>query len=155
LPDGTRLDITSFVGGELYVGGFGAIPEELPEMATSIGPQPSEIETMIHLTKSYLRPYPASELEILEAGRCYRPLANPDHPIITKVDWNLLSKDSSAASAEKLDLHPSTVVGGLFLNTAHFSDGLTLALGSGKVASELILGKKISVDISGLGLPTS
>jgi len=42
--------------------------------------------------------------------------------------------------------------GGLFLNTAHFDDGVTLSLGSGKVMSELLLGLPPSVDISGLGL---
>ena len=42
--------------------------------------------------------------------------------------------------------------GGLFLNTAHFDDGVTLSLGSGKIMSELLMGLPPSVDVSGLGL---
>jgi glycine/D-amino acid oxidase-like deaminating enzyme len=39
--------------------------------------------------------------------------------------------------------------------TAHGSDGITLGPGSGQIASELVLGKTPSVDISSLGIPES
>ncbi|CAN9141734.1 unnamed protein product [Alternaria alternata] len=157
-PDGQGLDITSFLGGELYVGGWGAIPEELPERAESIQAQPSEIESMKALTKQYLRIPEDDELDIFAVGRCYRPLATFKHPIITKVDWNLLGKEkssqeelhSSKQTEDLQDYHHSQ--GGLYLNTAHFGDGVTLSLGSGKVMSELLLGLPPSIDISGLGL---
>ena len=40
VPDRQGLDITSFPGGELYVGGWGAVPEELPELAEDVHAQP-------------------------------------------------------------------------------------------------------------------
>lgn len=106
------------------------------------------------------------ELEILDVGRCYQPLATPNRPIITQVDWKLLGIASAAATvpapdfrAQSLDRHhgdsqsvQSPSVGGLFVNTAHFGDGVTLSLGSGKVMSELLLGLQPSVDVPGSGL---
>lgn len=157
-PDGQGLDITSFLGGELYVGGWGAIPEELPELAESIHAQPSEIEKMKSLAKQYLRIDDGEELEIFAVGRCYRPLATFKHPIITKVDWDVLGMVKSSqevflpSTQQEHDRNMQFGPGGLFLNTAHFSDGVTLSLGSGRVMSELLLGLPPSIDISGLGL---
>ncbi|KAF2261849.1 nucleotide-binding domain-containing protein [Lojkania enalia] len=161
-PNRKGLDITSFLGGSLYVGGFGAIPEELPEFAEFVKAQPSEIEEMVKLVKEYLKMNADDELEIFDEGRCYRPYATPNHPIITQVDWGLLGIDTSPNARpqeQHTDVLPNSstkscsfTVGGLFLNTAHNSDGMTLSLGSGKVMSELLLGLPPSVDISGLGL---
>lgn len=153
-PGGIRFDVTSFTNGEAYIGGWGAIPEEIPELATSVHAQPSEIEAMIPLVKKYVNVDSTIELDYFDAGRCYRPTPLGPRPIITKVDWDLLSEDStSAASSKPSDLKESLIAGGLIINTGHSSDGITLGLGSGKVASELVLGKTPSVDISKLGLP--
>jgi glycine/D-amino acid oxidase-like deaminating enzyme len=158
IPGGQGLDITSFLGGDLYVGGWGAIPEELPELAESIHAQPSEIKIMVSLAKRYLRISEEEELEIFAVGRCYRPLATFNHPIITKVDWDLLGMEESSqqlpVSHKQTDdcQDRQCGPGGLFLNTAHFSDGVTLSLGSGKIMSELLLGLPPSINISGLGL---
>ncbi|KAF2121260.1 hypothetical protein BDV96DRAFT_667880 [Lophiotrema nucula] len=105
---------------------------------------------MVKLAKRYLKVDEEKELKIIEVGRCYRPLATPNHPIITKVDWNALAIDgakapdmqvqSPQAQLEKPDSRPLTV-GGLFLNTAHFSDGVTLSLGSGRISLDWGLGK--------------
>ncbi|CAO2656103.1 Nn.00g049060.m01.CDS01 [Neocucurbitaria sp. VM-36] len=51
LPGGQGLDITSFLGGDLYVGGWGAIPEELPEFADAVKAQTTEIQRMATLAK--------------------------------------------------------------------------------------------------------
>ncbi|RAR15489.1 FAD dependent oxidoreductase [Stemphylium lycopersici] len=156
--DGQGLDITSFLGGELYVGGWGAIPEELPERAESIQAQPSEIESMKALTKQYLRIPEDDELEIFAVGRCYRPFANLRHPIITKVNWDLLGVEKGFRNVPRSsnqiqvgsDCNHSK--GGLYLNTGHFGDGVALSMGSGKITSELLLGLVPSIDVSGLGL---
>jgi glycine/D-amino acid oxidase-like deaminating enzyme len=162
IAGGQGLDITSFSGGELYVGGWGAIPEELPELAESVKAQPSEIRNMVTLAKQYLNVDQEKELDFFDDGRCYRPFATHNHPIIMKVDWDLLGIGNSQApnlqvqppkaQLERKESHYSLTIGGLFLNTAHFSDGVTLSLGSGKVMSELLLGLPPSIDISGLGL---
>jgi len=158
VPGRQGLDITSFPGGELYVGGWGAAPEELPELAEDVHAQPGEIEGMKESVKGYLRVPEGEELDVFAVGRCYRPLAEFGHPIVTKVNWELLgmdneSQDRPLSSEQEDGLQDNRFgLGGLFLNTAHFDDGVTLSLGSGKVMSELLLGLSPSVDISGLGL---
>ena len=157
-PNGSKFDVTSFTNGDLYIGGWGAVPEVIPELATSIHIQPSEIDGMIAATKKYVNVDPNSELDYYDAGRCYRPTAIPNQPIITRVSWDLLAWDinpSSCSSLEqKSNMEESPIAGGIYINTGHSSDGITLGLGSGKVASDLILGRTPSIDISNLGLPT-
>jgi glycine/D-amino acid oxidase-like deaminating enzyme len=164
LPDGQELDITSFRGGSLYIGGYGATPETLPASADSVKAQPTHIEAMLELCRLFLKLKPGEELEVYDVGRAYRPLAAPNHPIIAKVDWHLLGLGDKEVNnpCERFTMNNdegkcefSPQVGGLYLNTAHNSDGLTLALGSGKVMSEMLLGKNPSINISGLGLSQS
>ncbi|KAF2793957.1 hypothetical protein K505DRAFT_243202, partial [Melanomma pulvis-pyrius CBS 109.77] len=137
-PDGSRFDVTSCTNGDLYIGGWGAIPEEIPELATSVHSQPSEVKAMIPFVKRYVNVDPSKELEYFDAGRCYRPTAIPKRPMITKTYRTRKSLSIS---------------GGLFINTGHSSNGITLGLGSGKVANKLVLGITPSVEISSLGLP--
>ncbi|KAI4619859.1 uncharacterized protein J4E92_004587 [Alternaria infectoria] len=158
VPGRQGLDITSFPGGELYVGGWGAAPEELPELAEDVRAQSGEIESMKKIVKGYLRVPEDEDLKIFAEGRCYRPLAMFRHPIVTKVDLELLGMDDSSQDMPRLSTQEDGVQddryspGGLFLNTAHFDDGVTLSLGSGKIMSELLMGLPPSVDVSGLGL---
>lgn len=95
IPTGATLDITSFLDGTLYVGGYGAAPEELPSSADAVKAQPDQIIAMKKLARTYLSIDPDEDLEVLHEGRCYRPLAVPNHPIITKVDWSLLGVSDS------------------------------------------------------------
>ena len=158
VPGRQGLDITSFPGGELYVGGWGAAPEELPELAQDVHAQPDETASMKEVAKGYMMVPEDEDLKIFAEGRCYRPLAMFRHPIVTKVDWELLGMDDSSQDTPRLstqedgDQDDRYGPGNLFLNTAHVDDGVTISLGSGKVMSELLLGLPLSVDISGLGL---
>ena len=45
------------------------------------------------------------------------------------------------------------IIGGPLINTGHSSDGITLELGSGEVASDLVLGKRPPNNLSSSGLP--
>ncbi|KAI4698248.1 uncharacterized protein J4E84_001384 [Alternaria hordeiaustralica] len=158
VPGRQGLDITSFSGGELYVGGWGAAPEELPELAEDVHAQSGEIERMKEVAKGYLRVPEGGELDVFAVGRCYRPLSTIGHPIVMKVDWELLGMEDESwdrplpSKQGRDDQDGRYGPGGLFLNTAHFDDGVTLSLGSGKVMSELLMGLPPSVDTSGLGL---
>ncbi|KAF2650298.1 nucleotide-binding domain-containing protein, partial [Lophiostoma macrostomum CBS 122681] len=135
-PDGSRFDVTSFANGDLYIGGWGARPEVLPDLATSVRPQPSEIEAMISATKRYVTVDPNKELEYFDVGRCYHPSTTTGRPIITKVDWYLLGIGDSFEALLNTPSESSDIVGGLFINTGHDSSGGSQALGSGKVMSD-------------------
>ncbi|EEH05249.1 conserved hypothetical protein [Histoplasma capsulatum G186AR] len=130
-----NLDITAFLGGYLYIGGWGAKPECLPEFAEGVHSQPDEIEEMLKVSRQYFHLEDNEELEIVKPGRCYRPLAIPNIPTITKVSWEMLGnpKFGSEAHCSSFKFNNSPVIGGLYLNTGHNSDGVTLGPGSGKV----------------------
>ncbi|KAF2872844.1 hypothetical protein BDV95DRAFT_605434 [Massariosphaeria phaeospora] len=121
-PGETRFDVTSFTNGDLYIGGWGAIPEEVPELATAIHAQPSEIEAMIPCVKRHVTVNPDKDLEYFNAGRCYRPtIIGPNRPIITKLDVDLLTKHEGPAPAlQTSSSEDPLVVGGLVINTRAF-----------------------------------
>jgi hypothetical protein len=79
-------DITSFSDGPLYLGGWDAVPYPLPEGADEVNPQQDEIDAMVELARQYPHFEPVDDLEIFDAGRCYRPRASPKRPILAKVD---------------------------------------------------------------------
>lgn len=142
MPAGKKLDITSWVGGKLYVGGWGAVPEAVPDLAADVLPQMKEIQDMLNVTKGFLNLGIEKEIKLHSADRCYRPLTQYNRPIITKVPWSQLGFRSTRNSP----------CGGVYINTGHNSDGMTLGPGSGKVMSELLLGQPTSVSISALDL---
>jgi hypothetical protein len=100
-------------------------------------------------TQKYLQLDLAKELQIYGVGRWYRPLATPERPIITKVDWKIFGICNSPSlghdnhpthfPSEWPHHYPPLSVGGSFLNTAHFRDGVALSLGSGKVLCNCLL----------------
>ena len=206
-----ELDITDYLGGDIYVGGFGSIEEddELPARAVDIVVDPKSVMAMRKLAASALNVSREEDVEILKAGKTYIPVTTYKRPIIAEIPFDVLQgsrnvETSSVPSANHpgtppgrlanfihssegfiqglsermIDGRKSRVVrssalapmqqqlqpprhteqskggmaGGVFLNVGHAKDGIKLCLGSGKVMSELILGRKPSADISGLGL---
>jgi len=132
-----RFDVTSELGGTLYVCGP-AKPEALPSLSTQVSPQPESIRDMLNICKRILDIPEGEAIEVLEEGRCYRPIMKRGFPVITEV---LVDRLGSKAEGMRV-----------FLNTGHGKFGLSQGLGSGKVCSELIRGVDLSVDIGQLGL---
>ncbi|KAH6858941.1 hypothetical protein BKA58DRAFT_473070 [Alternaria rosae] len=158
IPGRQGLDIASSPRGQWYVGGWANIPEELQQLAKDMHAQSSEIENMKEVVKRCFHVPEDEDWEIFAEGRCYRPLTTFEHPIMTKVDWDLVSMGESSQAMPLLSKQKGDSVdgryeiGGLFLKTAHFDDGITLSLESGKVMSELLLYLPPSVDVWVLGM---
>ncbi|KAL2836702.1 hypothetical protein BJX68DRAFT_273400 [Aspergillus pseudodeflectus] len=159
LPDGTHLNVTSFLGGYLYLGGWGAVPQGLPDEPGNMEPQHEEVEAMLNVARRVLILGSAdAKVEVVSIGRCYRPCGASDRPIIARVPWGLLGNEEKGPARQRnlCDIgveggdenHPiavsdrsiSTVLGGLYINTGHGSDGFTLGRGSGKLMGELLAG---------------
>lgn len=151
---GHGFEACSFTNGSLWIGGYDDVTDEVPESADSVKPRPAAIKAIVQLARRFTGHDFDEERDVV-AGRCYLPQATPDHPIIANVGWDRLVSggDAARASDNRGRTEPCSVLkAGLFVNTAHNDDGVTLSLGSGKVMSELLLGVEPSVDISGLGL---
>ena len=56
---------------------------------------------MVAATKRYVNVDAVAELRYFDAGRCYRPSAILNRPIITKVEWDLLTRDIKATSSHE------------------------------------------------------
>jgi glycine/D-amino acid oxidase-like deaminating enzyme len=122
-----------------------------------VQPQPSALEAIKNLVTGFLNLGEGESVEVLKEGRAYRPEVTVGRPIIAKLPLRLLFGENVAKVGDESDHSASAhidVHGGVFVNTGHNSDGVTLGPGSGKVMAELIRGVETSVDISGLGLPT-
>ncbi|KAL9027550.1 MAG: hypothetical protein Q9196_003943 [Gyalolechia fulgens] len=79
------LDISTLLGGTMYIGSYGAEPEELPENAIDVHAQPKAVEAIKRLCLRALEFPKGEELEIVQAGRCYRPEVKQGHPIIAEL----------------------------------------------------------------------
>ncbi|KAF2494533.1 hypothetical protein BU16DRAFT_573004 [Lophium mytilinum] len=142
-----ELDISTFLGGTMYIGGYGATPEALPAYADAVFVQPDALPGMIELARKYLRLQTDETFEVVKSGRCYRPLLIPNNPIITKVKWSSLGaigSHSSSNTAMENAKHTGNsmcskphVIRGFYINTGHDGDGMTLGPGSGKLMNRV------------------
>lgn len=125
---GRSLDISSYVGGTLYVGGVGGRTEELPDFADEVKAQPRAVAALEDLCARTLNLAGGETVEVIRAGRSYRPVVEMGRPIITQLVLERLMGPKKVSS---------NIKAAFFLNTGHGSDGITLGPGSGKVMSDL------------------
>lgn len=150
IGNNVKLDLTSYPGGTIYVAGA-ADPQALPKSAESVHPQPGHILAITDLASSVLDLPDGEPVEILSTSRCYRPVAMPNRPIITRLSLHEVYSQVILPRDQQV-LGKKSRTGGLFVSTGHNSDGIALAPGSGKAMAEMMHGMEPLVDISGLGL---
>jgi hypothetical protein len=63
VPGSNRLDITSFFGGTLFIGAWGAKPERVSEYADDVKAQPVQVDAKMEATRSFLNLQPGRDLE--------------------------------------------------------------------------------------------
>ncbi|KAI0100588.1 hypothetical protein GGR51DRAFT_575271 [Nemania sp. FL0031] len=143
---GKKVDLSDYLDGYIYLGGYLAGAEPLPEKVTDVKPQRKYIDEMLRTARKFLVAPGNEGVLIVAGGRAYRPVLSIDRPIITKVPPKLLALGEIGGEQTR-------ATGGVFLNVGHGSDGMTLGPGSGLVMSELIQGIPTSADITRLGLP--
>ena len=117
--------------------------EDLPDFADDVEAPPAAVAAMRDLCARALDLVEDEAVDMISAGRCYRPVVEMRRPIIAQLSLERL------ISPQKV---PSNIKGAFYINTGHGSHGITLGLGSGKVMSDLIYGRKPAANISGLGL---
>lgn len=137
---------------EIWIGGLNSSTMPLPELATMAKDQ-IDPESLAELRRTAIRMcglvgsenLPAKDdLEILKEGLCFRPISKTGIPIIGRV--NNKDLDSSVNS----DMGARVWVAG-----GHGPWGISMALGTGVVVSDLLAGKESRVDISALGVSSA
>lgn len=145
LDDDVDLHISSLVNGDLYAAGeLEQDTNVTPPLPEFIQPSPEEIEKLRNLVSRYVDLGSSNDARVVVAyGRAFVPEIPQDRPIIAKIPRGLLSDKSV------LESHS-----GVYLSFGHDLDGFTLGLGSGKVLTELVLGREPSINLSPFGLPS-
>jgi glycine/D-amino acid oxidase-like deaminating enzyme len=132
------------MGEEIYIAGLNSSSIPLPNLATDSKIDPMSIGNLKKTAKRLLgTKLDAEDLEIVREGLCFRPATKKGVPIIARIPDKKLGAGMKTRGG---------IEGGIFLAAGHGPWGISNSLGTGKVMAEMMMGKKTSVDISGLGL---
>lgn len=131
---GYSPEIFSRLTGDVWVGGLNTSSIPLPPVPTLAIPDPASIARLRTTSDRLL----GTQTELISSALCFRPVAPTGRPVIARM--------------HEADLGDGAKVpGGVFVATGHGPWGISLSLGTGYVVSEMILGRKTSVDVKVLG----
>ncbi|KAI1212513.1 FAD dependent oxidoreductase [Annulohypoxylon truncatum] len=139
---GYSPEIFSRIGGHIYVAGLNSTTEPLPALATDSKSSISRpaIEKLRGTAREVLG---ADDVEVVREGLCFRPATDRGTPILSRIPDSCLGPAVNTRPAPE---------GGVYLATGHGPWGISMSLGTGKVMAEMIQGRELSADVSGLGL---
>ena len=143
-------EIFSRLSGDVWLGGLNSPNIPLPPLPTMARIDPSAIDKLVHTAGALLgsvappaetgpgeRPRRPS-LTLLRSALCFRPVTPTGRPVVARM--------------HEADLGDGVrVPGGVFVATGHGPWGISLALGTGWVVGEMVLGRETSVDVATLG----
>jgi glycine/D-amino acid oxidase-like deaminating enzyme len=138
---GYSPEVFSRVGGEIYIAGLNSATLSLPKVATDRVID-SNSTNILRKTATRLLGKGEDEiddLEILREGLCFRPVASRGFPLVGNVEDAVMG-----VKTEKL--------GGVWIAAGHGPWGISLSLGTGKVVAEMVEGRPLSADVSGLAI---
>ncbi|AEO65069.1 uncharacterized protein THITE_2111659 [Thermothielavioides terrestris NRRL 8126] len=131
------------LGGHIYFAGLNSAALPLPDAAAGKAtPYRESLERLRQAAVELLGAGSGAEndLEIVREGLCFRPVTPWGTPIVSRI--------------RDCDLGAGTVTrsgaGGVFVAAGHGPWGIALSLGTGLVLAEMVQGRKLSADISGL-----
>ncbi|ETS84311.1 hypothetical protein PFICI_02336 [Pestalotiopsis fici W106-1] len=139
---GYSPEIFSRAGGHIYIAGLNSATEPLPLLATDSRSGISK-SAIAQLRATACEILGRGQIEIVREGLCFRPTTSSGSPIIGRIPDTRLG--------EGVTTRPGAD-GGVYLAAGHGPWGISLSLGTGRVLAEMIQGRKLSADISMLGL---
>ncbi len=147
-----------FVGrndGTIWISGLDNRVKCLGDVKGSEIPDEDAISRLLGYARRFLltsETEKRDDLDVVATGRTYRPTIDRDLPIIAHINPRKLcpvkQSDSKEAVADVDD-----PAGGVFVCSGHGRYGITLAMGSGRLMSQMIMGDPTDFDVSKLGLP--
>lgn len=143
---GYSPEIFSRIGGHIYIAGLNSASEPLPLLATESKSNISQasIAKLRATAKEVLGQGEAEDgLEVVREGLCFRPVTNNGLPILSRLPDKILGDGVSTRPGAE---------GGVYLAAGHGPWGISMSLGTGKVMAEMVQGRILSADISGLQL---
>ena len=137
------MDDTDTFTGTIYLAGLNSSILPLPAAGKGKAQPYAESIDQLKATAEYLcgLSFASNEIEVVREALCFRPVTPKGVPIIARVPDARLGERARSAS-----------VGGVFVVAGHGPWGISLSLGTGKVLSEMVEGRKVSADVRELGL---
>ena len=139
--DGYSPELFSRMGGEIYIAGLNDASLALPKLATDSKIEEGAVSKLKKAAQRLLGTTEnLEEIEVVRKGLCFRPITKQGTPIMTNIHDENLGGLSTRGAGE----------GGVWLAAGHGPWGISLSLGTGKVMSEMIIGKSTSVNVERL-----
>jgi glycine/D-amino acid oxidase-like deaminating enzyme len=137
-------EMFSRIGGHIYFAGLNSSTLPLPDAAAGKAkPYRESLAQLREAAKEILGSGPGAEddLEIVREGLCFRPVTSWSTPIVSRIrDQDLGVGTATRPGAE----------GGVYVAAGHGPWGIAMSLGTGIVLAEMVQGRKLSADVSGL-----
>lgn len=151
---GFSPEIFTREGGEIYIAGLNPsipLPARVEDVRQLFDPAEmqklKDVAVALMGNAAHRRPETSDcttnsdDLEIIREGLCFRPVGRTGAPVIGKIN------DSSLGGGTR-----TSAQGGVYIAAGHGPWGISLSLGTGKVMSEMVMGIRTSVDVSGLAV---
>ena len=148
---GHQLEFVGRNDGTIWISGLNNTVKCLGEVKGSERPDEDAIVRLIEYARRFLLASESGSLGLVATGRTYRPTIDRQLPIITRVDPRRLCSNASEGNHPVANTHGPA--GGVFVCSGHGTSGIALAMGSGKLMSQIIMGDKTDYDVLKLGLP--
>lgn len=134
---GFSPELFSRAHGDIYVAGHNTSALAVEATANLTKPDEKVLEELRRCATRMLG-VPEADLEVVRGSLCHRPVGPSGRPLLMALD----AKQSGGAE-------------GVFVAAGHGPWGISLSLGTGMVMAEMILGRKLSADISRLGMQSN
>lgn len=149
LDDGLSPELYEREDGVIYLAGVNSATMPLPRLATAAEP----VEASMDKLKDIARRLIGEDLEVVRTGLCFRPITPRGTPIITRIRDDQLGVVARGDSEGRRPIKTrSGQEGGVFVAAGHGPWGISLSLGTGKVLAEMMQERRLSADVSQLGL---
>ncbi|OJT05364.1 hypothetical protein TRAPUB_3805 [Trametes pubescens] len=135
---GFSPEIFSRVAGDVWLGGLNPATAALPALPTDAQVAPAEVAKLLAVARSLC----GEDIELRSQALCFRPVSATGRPIISRMHV------ADLGDGVKPRGHDGA--GGVFIATGHGPWGIALSLGTGRVVSEMVLGRATSADVSAL-----
>jgi glycine/D-amino acid oxidase-like deaminating enzyme len=139
-------EMFSRLGGHIYFAGLNSSTLPLPDAAAGkAAPNSADLEQLRQAAREILGsgagPEAGDDLEVVREGLCFRPVTSWGTPIVSRIP----DRDLGAG----ITTRPGAA-GGVYVAAGHGPWGIAMSLGTGMVLAEMVQGRTLSADVSGL-----
>ncbi|KAI0832651.1 hypothetical protein BC628DRAFT_1347733 [Trametes gibbosa] len=136
--NGFAPEIFSRAAGDVWLGGLNPPTTPLPALPAQAPLEAGELRRLLAVAHALC----GADIEVRTQALCFRPVSATGRPVIARMH------EADLGDGVKPGGHDGA--GGVWVAAGHGPWGISLSLGTGRVLSEMILGRETSADVSAL-----